>query len=141
MFGVSRRGVTVLGARAGAVGLLRHTGDVSGRLKDVLASRKPLPADGYDGVGHDDGKVSQRPAIYVILTATRVAAAGFEDISSSLEGAQVIAPAFRSVHTRLDGPDAGSLPERLAARAMLREAELLWEHGVLEYLFLVARKP
>ena len=36
---------------------------------------------------------------------------------------------------------AGGLPERLAARTMLREAEVLWEHGILEYLFLVARKP
>ena len=64
------------GLRAGAVRLLRQAGDVSGHLKDVLASRKALPADGYHGVGHDDGKVSQRPAIYVILTATRVAAVG-----------------------------------------------------------------
>jgi hypothetical protein len=24
---------------------------------------------------------------------------------------------------------------------MLREAELLWERGILEYLFLTARKP
>jgi hypothetical protein len=56
-------------------------------------------------------------------------------------GARVIARAFRSVHTRLEDASAGSVPERFAARAMLREAELLWEHGVLEYLFLVARKP
>jgi SAM-dependent methyltransferase len=71
----------------------------------------------------------------------QVSAAGFDDVRSSLEGARVIAPAFRSVHTRLEDASAGSVPERFAARAMLREAELLWEHGVLEYLFLVARKP
>jgi SAM-dependent methyltransferase len=70
----------------------------------------------------------------------QVAAAGFDDVRTSLEGARVIAPAFRAVHARLDQPSAGSVPERLAAGAMLREAELLWEHGVLEYLFVVARK-
>lgn len=71
----------------------------------------------------------------------QVSAAGFDDVRSSLEGARVIGPAFRSVRARLDGPDTGSPPERLAARTMLREAEILWDHGVLEYLFLVARKP
>jgi SAM-dependent methyltransferase len=70
----------------------------------------------------------------------QVSAAGFDDVRSVLEGARVIAPAFRSVHARLDDESAGGLPERLAARTMLREAEVLWEHGVLEYLFLVARK-
>ena len=71
----------------------------------------------------------------------QVFAAGFDDVRSSLEGARVIGPAFRSVRARLGEPGAGGLPERLAAHAMLREAEILWEHGVLEYLFLVARKP
>jgi erythromycin 3''-O-methyltransferase len=70
----------------------------------------------------------------------QASAAGFDDVRSVLEGARVIAPAFRSVHARLDDANAGSVPERLAARTMLREAEVLWEHGVLEYLFLVARK-
>jgi SAM-dependent methyltransferase len=68
-------------------------------------------------------------------------AAGFEDLRSSLEGERVIGPAFRSVHVRLADASAGGMPERLAARTMLREAEVLWEHGILEYLFLVARKP
>jgi SAM-dependent methyltransferase len=71
----------------------------------------------------------------------QVTAAGFDDVRTSLEGARVIGPAFRAVHARLDGPDAGSVPERFAARTMLREAEVLWERGVLEYLFVVARKP
>jgi SAM-dependent methyltransferase len=70
-----------------------------------------------------------------------VEAAGFDDVRSSLEGERVIGPAFRSVHVRLAEASAGTMPERLAARTMLHEAEVLWEHGVLEYLFLVARKP
>jgi SAM-dependent methyltransferase len=71
----------------------------------------------------------------------QVAAAGLDDVRSSLEGGRVIGPAFRAVHARLKGDTDGSLPERLAARTMLHEAELLWQRGVLEYLFLVARKP
>jgi SAM-dependent methyltransferase len=70
-----------------------------------------------------------------------VEAAGFDDVRSSLEGERVIGPAFRSVHVRMADASAGGMPERLAARTMLREAEVLWEHGILEYLFLVARKP
>jgi SAM-dependent methyltransferase len=70
-----------------------------------------------------------------------VEAAGFDDVRSSLEGERVIGPAFRSVHVRLADASAGGMPERLAARTMLREAEVLWDHGILEYLFLVARKP
>jgi SAM-dependent methyltransferase len=70
----------------------------------------------------------------------QVSAAGFDDVVTSLEGARVIGPAFRSVHARLDQSNGGSVPERLAARTMLREAEVLWDHGVLEYLFVVARK-
>jgi hypothetical protein len=56
----------------------------------------------------------------------------------------VIAPAFRHVEARLADPtlrrQAGAAQVRGAA-TMLREAELLWERGILEYLFLVARKP
>ena len=70
----------------------------------------------------------------------QVSAAGFDDVRTSLDGAHVIAPAFRSVHERLNQPGAASLPERLAARTMLREAEVLWDHGVLQYMFLAARK-
>ena len=71
----------------------------------------------------------------------QVEAAGFDELRSTLEGERVIGPAFRSVHVRLADASAGGMPERLAARTMLREAEVLWEHGILEYLFLVARKP
>jgi erythromycin 3''-O-methyltransferase len=73
-----------------------------------------------------------------------VRGAGFVDVRPSLEGARVIAPAFRHVEAQLADPrlrrEAGAAQVRGAA-TMLREAELLWERGILEYLFLVARKP
>jgi SAM-dependent methyltransferase len=66
-------------------------------------------------------------------------AAGFDDVQGVLDGDRVIAPAFRAVRARLE-TGQGDAAHRLAARTMLREAEVLWERGVLDYLFLVARK-
>jgi SAM-dependent methyltransferase len=67
-------------------------------------------------------------------------AAGFDDVRSVLAGDRVIAPAFRAVRDRVASGQGDAL-HRLAARTMLREAELLWDRDVLDYLFLTARKP
>jgi hypothetical protein len=70
--------------------------------------------------------------------------AGFEEVRSSLVGDRVIAPAFRFVHARLaqEGSATGEhAVQAFAARTMLREAQLLWDRGILEYLLLTARKP
>jgi erythromycin 3''-O-methyltransferase len=72
--------------------------------------------------------------------ASQVRAAGFEDVATELAGERVIAPAFRAVRERLEGGE-GDPARRFAARVMLGEAEVLWRRGVLEYLFLSARKP
>jgi SAM-dependent methyltransferase len=71
-----------------------------------------------------------------------VRGAGFTDVRAELAGRRVIAPALRFVQDRIErgGVDA-TRTIQLAARTMLHEAELLWERGILEYLFLVARKP
>lgn len=73
-----------------------------------------------------------------------VRAAGFVDVRASLEGARVIAPAFRYVAGRLADPalrrEAGRA-KVMSAASMLREADLLWDRGILEYLFCSARKP
>ena len=76
--------------------------------------------------------------------ASLVEGAGFEDVRSSLVGDRVIAPAFRFVDARLarEGLATGEHPaQAFAARTMLREAQLLWDRGILEYLLLTARKP
>ena len=73
-----------------------------------------------------------------------VRAAGFVDVGVALEGARVIAPAFRYVDGRLADPALRGQAGRakiLGAATMLREARLLWERGILEYLFVTARKP
>lgn len=69
-----------------------------------------------------------------------VRAAGFTDVGSRLMGDRVIAPAFRHVWARLAAGE-GEPAHRLAARTMLREAQLLWDRGILEYQLVSARKP
>lgn len=75
----------------------------------------------------------------IVATA---AGAGFVGIRSELVGDRVVAPALRFVRDRLDGArDDGPRTLGLAARAMLSQAEVLWERGLLDYLLLEAQKP
>lgn len=74
--------------------------------------------------------------------AATAATAGFVDVEFELVGDRVIAPALRAVRDRLDaraGREGRTLT--LAARMMLREADVLWERGLLDYLVLRARTP
>jgi SAM-dependent methyltransferase len=70
----------------------------------------------------------------------QVGAAGFTDVRSTLVGDRVIGPAFRHVRGTLDAGE-GTPAERFAARTMLREAQLLWDRGILEYQLVSATKP
>jgi SAM-dependent methyltransferase len=74
--------------------------------------------------------------------AGAAARAGFVDVDTELAGKRVIAPALRSVRRRLGSGRADApLAMRLASRIMLAQVELLWERGVVDYLFLRAAKP
>jgi cyclopropane fatty-acyl-phospholipid synthase-like methyltransferase len=68
--------------------------------------------------------------------------AGFVDVRAESVGDRVIAPALRFVRDRLDR-GAGDVPRsyELAVRVMLRQVDLLWRRGVLDYLLLHGRKP
>jgi len=68
--------------------------------------------------------------------------AGFVDVRAESVGDRVIAPALRFVRDRLDR-GAGDVPKsyELAVRVMLRQVDLLWRRGVLDYLLLHGRKP
>jgi SAM-dependent methyltransferase len=81
-----------------------------------------------------------RAAATALEIEAQARAAGFDDVRGDLEGDHVIAPAFRAVRSHLAAGEGGAA-HRLAARTMLREAEVLWDRGVLDYLFLTARKP
>jgi microcystin synthetase protein McyJ len=74
--------------------------------------------------------------------ASLAAAAGFTGIETELVGDRVIAPALRAARDRLDaGTHRAGRSLALAARAVLSQADVLWERGLLDYLLLRARKP
>jgi SAM-dependent methyltransferase len=68
--------------------------------------------------------------------------AGFVGVRADAVGDRVIAPALRFVGARLDRGDAG-VPRsyELAVRIMLRQVELLWRRGMLDYILLRGSKP
>ena len=68
--------------------------------------------------------------------------AGFVDVRAEPVGDRVIAPALRFVRDRLDR-SPGEVPRsyELAVRVMLRQVDLLWRRGVLDYLLLHGRRP
>jgi erythromycin 3''-O-methyltransferase len=84
--------------------------------------------------------------VHAAATADQIAdaarRAGFEDVRTELVGGSVIAPALRSVRERLTTPQPG-VPKGqvLASRLLLAQAEVLWEHGMIEYLLLRSAKP
>ena len=81
-----------------------------------------------------------------VATAAEIASearvAGLRDVRTELVGARVIAPALRFVRDRLRRPQVG-VPrgQVLASRLMLAQVDVLWEHGMIEYLLLRARAP
>ena len=68
--------------------------------------------------------------------------AGFIDVRAESVGERTIGPALRFVRTRLDHARS-ELPRghELALRLMLRQVELLWDRGVLDYILLHGTKP
>jgi SAM-dependent methyltransferase len=82
---------------------------------------------------------------HAAATATEIALtarhAGLADVRTELVGARVIAPALRFVRDRLSRPQPG-VPrgQVLASRIMLAQIDVLWEHGVIDYLLLRAAK-
>ena len=67
---------------------------------------------------------------------------GLTDVRTELVGARVIAPALRFVHDRLRRPQPG-VPrgQAVASRLLLAQVDVLWEHGMIDYLLLRAAKP
>ena len=70
--------------------------------------------------------------------------AGFIDVRAESVGERTIGPALRFVRDRLDRAHGSSeLPRsyELAMRLMLRQVDLLWRRGVLDYHLLRGTKP
>lgn len=69
--------------------------------------------------------------------------AGFVDVRADHVGERTIGPALRAVRDRLDRGGGPRVPKsyELAARLMLRQVDLLWERGILDYVLLRASRP
>jgi erythromycin 3''-O-methyltransferase len=84
--------------------------------------------------------------VHAAATADEIADAarrvGFVDVRTELAGARTIAPALRFVRERLRRPRPG-VPrgQVLASRLLLAQVDVLWRHGMIEYLLLRAAKP
>ena len=124
-----------------ALRVLRPGGVLS--ISDVPTIRRPrTPGELAAGVGQLRlwGLRSAAAAPPDRITA-QVAAAGFTDVTSELVGDLVIGPALRLTRDRLRRV-GGDLPlsQRLAAEVFLRQVELLWRRGIVEYQLLSARR-
>ena len=68
--------------------------------------------------------------------------AGFVDVRTELVGRRTIAPALRFARDRLDRTH-GEVPRTydLAVRFLLAQVDVIWQHGMIDYLLLRATKP
>ncbi len=84
--------------------------------------------------------------VHAAATADEIAdaarGAGFVDVRTELVGPRVIAPALRFVHERLSRPQPG-VPrgQVLASRLLVSQVDVLWEHGLIDYLLLRGMRP
>ncbi|MGZ5290809.1 MAG: methyltransferase domain-containing protein [Actinomycetota bacterium] len=127
---------------AEAIRVLRPGGVLT--MSDIATQRMPRgPREVLAGVTQlrvwGLGTGAAATAGQIVEAATR---AGFEDVRTQLVGPRVIGPALRFVRRRLaSGRGDAPLAMRLACRLMLSQVELLWQRGVVDYVFLRASKP
>jgi hypothetical protein len=72
--------------------------------------------------------------------ASAAADAGLAEVEVTLCGYRVIAPALRLAAARLSGVPAAPAGQRAAARALLRQVELLWRRCIIDYMLLLASR-
>jgi hypothetical protein len=68
-------------------------------------------------------------------------AAGLVDVVATACGDRVIAPALQLTATRLSRTPAAPTGQRIAARALLWQVELLWRRRIIDYLLVRAVRP
>lgn len=110
---------------------------------DVAAERMPrTPTEFVAGVGQLRVWGLHRDSV---MNASEIASAceraGFTDVRVELRGEWVIDPAVRYVRRILPGARGLTRAQRAAVGMFVGHIELLRRNGVVDYLFLFARKP
>jgi cyclopropane fatty-acyl-phospholipid synthase-like methyltransferase len=79
------------------------------------------------------------------MTAEQIAAAarsaGLAEVEVTAYGDRVIAPALKLTANRLAGPTAAPRGQQAIAGLLLRQVDLLWRRGIIDYLILRAVRP
>jgi SAM-dependent methyltransferase len=79
------------------------------------------------------------------MTAEQIAAAarsaGLAEVEATVCGDRVIGPALRLTAARLARPRAAPYGQQAIARLLLRQVDLLWRRGIIDYLILRAVRP
>ena len=79
------------------------------------------------------------------MTAGQIASAaravGLTEVEVTSCGDRVIAPAVRVTAKRLADPRAAPAGQRAIGRLLLRQVDLLWRRGIIDYLLLRAVRP
>ena len=121
--------------------VLRPGGVLS--ITDIATQRWPRdPAELLAGLTQLRVFGMRRTAAMTAGQITEAArAAGLVDVQATTCGDRVIAPALRLTAARLSRAPAAPTGHRVAARVLLRQVELLWRRGIIEYLLLRAARP
>jgi len=121
--------------------VLRPGGVLS--ISDIAVQRWPVrPAELLSGLTQLR-VFGLRPSM--AMTAGEIAAAaraaGLVQVEVIGCGDRVIAPALRLTAARLSGATSAPAGQRAAARLLLGQVDLLWQHRIIDYLLLRAVRP
>jgi cyclopropane fatty-acyl-phospholipid synthase-like methyltransferase len=112
-------------------------------MSDIATERLPRgPLEAVAGVTQLRVWGMNRSAAMTAAEIEQAArAAGLVDVEVSACGDRVIGPALRLTRNRLRRRTRAPFGHRTAARTMLAQVELLWRHGMIEYILVRALKP
>jgi len=121
--------------------VLRPGGVLS--ISDISVQRWPVtPAEVISGLTQLRVFGLRRSmAMTTSQIAAAAAAAGLAGVEITACGDRVIGPALRLTAARLAGARAAPAGHRAAARLLLRQVDLLWRRGLIDYLLLRAVRP
>jgi SAM-dependent methyltransferase len=121
--------------------VLRPGGVLS--ISDISVQRWPVtPAELISGLTQLRVFGLQRSmAMTASQIAAAAAAAGLAEVEVMACGDRVIGPALRLTAARLAAARAAPVGHQVAARLLIRQVDLLWRRGIIDYLLLRAVRP